>query len=64
MEINLDKFKLALAKKLMTNNELAVKSKVSKSVISNLLNGKKLTVKPVTLGKLAKALGVNVEDLI
>lgn len=64
MEINLYKFKLAIANALITTTDLAEKAAVSRCVISNIINGKKATVKPVTLGKLAKALEVKVEDLI
>lgn len=47
----------------MTQVELAVKSGVSRTTISNLENGVESVTTTRTLNKLAYALGVNVEDL-
>ena len=47
----------------MTQVELAVKSGVSRTTISNLENGVESVTTTRTLNKLANALGVNVEDL-
>ncbi|WP_207669750.1 helix-turn-helix domain-containing protein [Cellulosilyticum sp. WCF-2] len=64
MEINLYKFKLAIANALITTTDLAEKANVSRTLISNILNGKKSEVQPATVGKLARALDIKVEDLI
>ncbi len=47
----------------MTQVELAIKSGVSRTTISNLENGVESVTTTRTLNKLANALGVNVEDL-
>ncbi len=64
MNISRDKIKIILADRLMTINELARVSGLSRPYLSALINGKKLTIKPITLGKLAKALGVDVKTLL
>lgn len=64
MEINLYKFKLAIANALITTTDLAEKANVSRTLISNIVNGKKSEVQPATVGKLARALDIKVEDLI
>lgn len=48
----------------MTINEFAKVSGLSRTYLSALINGKKSNIKPVTLGKLAKALDVDVEMLL
>ncbi|QEH71024.1 helix-turn-helix transcriptional regulator [Cellulosilyticum sp. WCF-2] len=62
--MNLYKFKLAIANALITTTDLAEKANVSRTLISNILNGKKSEVQPATVGKLARALDIKVEDLI
>ena len=49
--------------KNMTQVELAAKSGVSRTTISNLENGIESVTTTRTLNKLATALGVNVEEL-
>lgn len=62
MKINKQKLQIALATACMTTKELVGKSGLSKATTMNALTGKK--VKPVTIGKIAKALDVQVTDLI
>ena len=62
MKINKQKLQIALATACMTTKELVGKSGLSKAATMNALTGKK--VKPVTIGKIAKALDVQVTDLI
>lgn len=62
MKISNEKLELAMANECITRNELAKKSGVAKITLT-----KKKTnpnIKPVTVGKIAKALKIKVEDLI
>jgi transcriptional regulator with XRE-family HTH domain len=52
-----------MANACMTIGELSKKSGVSKTALSNYTTGKS-NPKPATLGKIARALNVEVEDLI
>jgi DNA-binding Xre family transcriptional regulator len=61
--VNRDKFLLALAKAAMTTTELKVKSGVGRNTISKIMNNE-ATIRPAIIGKLAKALNVQVEQLI
>lgn len=63
LKINSDKFLLALAKSGMTTTELKVKSGVGRNTISKVINNE-TAVRPVIVGKLAKALNVQVEQII
>lgn len=64
LSISKEKFILALAKSMLNDDELATLSKVSRSVISSIKTGKRSSVRPQVIGKLANALKVEVEDLI
>lgn len=63
LKINSDKFLLALAKSGMTTTELKDKSGVGRNTISKVINNE-TGVRPVIVGKLAKALNVQVEQII
>lgn len=63
LRINHDKFLLALAKARLTTTELKNKSGVGRNTISKAINGNN-PIRPVLIGKLAKALNVNVEQII
>jgi DNA-binding Xre family transcriptional regulator len=62
MKINKKKYLILLAKKCMTVTELARLSGVSTVTLGKLRNGS--VGKPETIGKIAKALEVDVTDLI
>lgn len=64
MNLVIDKTKLTLimADKCLTLSELCQITGIPKPTINNIVKGKK--VKPVTVGKLAKGLGVPVSFLI
>lgn len=62
--INTEKFLLALAESSSTSKEIAEKAGVSRVVVSKIINGRQLSARPQTLGKIAKALNVKVEDLM
>lgn len=63
MIIDTEKVNLLLANKCMSINELANTSGVDKVTISRIRNGSQKP-RPKTLGKIARALGTNVENLI
>jgi plasmid maintenance system antidote protein VapI len=63
LRINSDKFLLALARSGMTTTELKLKSGVGRNTISKIINNE-TTVRPVVVGKLAKALNVQVEQIL
>lgn len=50
-------------KKRITISELARQTKISKSYLSDLENGKRINVSIVKLCKIAKCLGVDVTEL-
>lgn len=62
--INRERFLIVLANSMLGDVDLSKNANVSRNIISELKTGKKTTVRPQTLGKLARALGVRAEDLI
>lgn len=63
MKINVSKLNLEMANACISINDLADKAKVSRTSIGKFINGT-VEARPATVGKLAKALGCKVEDLI
>ncbi len=63
MKVNSSKLELAMANACMTINELSKKSNVSRVALTRFISGK-CNPKPATIGKIAKALGVTVQELI
>nr|DAK64240.1 MAG TPA: Methylphosphonate synthase, Hydroxymethylphosphonate, Iron, OXIDOREDUCTASE [Caudoviricetes sp.] len=61
MRINRDKLKLAQARAMLGNKELAAAAKIS---ANTLVTAGKVNVMPATVGKIAKALGVDVTEII
>lgn len=61
MRIDKDKLKLAQARAMLGNKELAAAAKVS---TNSLVTAGKANFSPVTVGKIAKALGVDVTEII
>ena len=62
--INRERFLIVLANSMLRDIDISKNANVSRNIISELKTGKKTTVRPQTLGKLAHALGVKAEDLI
>lgn len=62
MRINADKLKLEMAKKCLTSSDLMAIAGISKTTYLNVLKGKE--VKPVTAGRIAKGLGIPIEELL
>jgi transcriptional regulator with XRE-family HTH domain len=63
MKIDKQKLAIAMGNSCITFNELSIKSGVSRITIGKFLSGK-VVPRPATIGKIAKALNVKVEDLI
>lgn len=63
MVINNKRLNIAMANECLTVSELAKKSNVSRVTIRRLFN-RSSTPKPATIGKIAKALNVQVEELL
>ena len=63
MKLDIDKFNLFLAKQCFTINDLAEKSKVTRQALYNYI-AEKRKPKPAIIGRIAKALQVEVEDII
>ena len=63
MVLNDDKLKLHLANEGMLLKELCQKSGIAETTLRKIRQGKCIS-KPATIGKIAKALNVRVEDLI
>ncbi len=62
MKINKQKLQLAMATVCITSNDLQSKSGLPRGTFLNVVTGK--SVRPATVGKIAKALNVPVENLI
>jgi len=63
MNIDVEKINLLIANKCLSVNELAKLSGISLVTLSRIRNGSQ-QARPQTLGKIAKALETNVENLI
>lgn len=62
MRINKMNLEIAMGDKAVNFTELAKLSKVSRTTLSYINNGKSCT--PVIVGKIAKALDIGISDLI
>lgn len=63
LKIDIKKLLLLQAKACLSTNELAEKAEMPRTTITNIVHGKR-NASPKTIGILAKALNVEVEDLI
>lgn len=62
MKANKAKLDLAMARACMNINDLQEKTAMPRPTINNVLYGK--SARPDTIGKIAKALGVDVTEII
>lgn len=62
MIVNKQKLQIAMANCCITSNELQSKSGLPRGTFLNVITGK--SVRPATIGKIAKALNMPVEKLI
>lgn len=63
MKLNIKKFEIALANTGMTLKDLYTKADVSDRALLDMRKGKSNS-RPATLGKIAKALNVDLQDII
>lgn len=61
MKINVHKIKLILAEREMTRSDLAERCGISRQNVSTILT--RGTCEPKTVGKLAKGLGIPLEEI-
>jgi len=62
MKVNRKKLQLAMANACLNSEDLAVKAELPRPTLNNAITGR--SVRPATIGKIAKALGVPVEQII
>lgn len=62
MKVNSKKFEIIMANACMTFSDLSKKSGISQFTIARIKSG--TNANPATIGKIAKALNVSVEELI
>lgn len=62
MKLDVPKIKLILAEREMNQSDLAKKCGVNRQQINNILSRESCTLK--TMGKIAKALGVPVQEIV
>lgn len=63
MKINTNKLKIAMARACMNTVELQKKAGIPRSTVDNAISKNK-GVRPATAGRIAKALGIDVEEII
>lgn len=64
MKIDIEKLKIAQANSCLSNKELCESAKVGALTLVEIKNGKRKSPTLKTLGKLAKALNVDVTELL
>ncbi|WP_242853761.1 helix-turn-helix domain-containing protein [Intestinimonas massiliensis (ex Afouda et al. 2020)] len=62
MKVNKKKLKLAMANVCMDSRDLAVAANLPRPTLNNAITGRNL--RPATIGKIAKALNVPVEQIL
>ncbi len=62
MKVNRKKLQLAMANACLNSEDLAVKAELPRPTLNNAITGR--SVRPATIGKIAKALGVPVEQIL
>lgn len=62
MKANRQKLELAMARACLLPGELAERAKMPRPTLNSVINGR--SVRPATLGKVARALGVDVKELL
>ena len=62
MKVNRQKLELAMARACLDSAELATVAQMPRPSLNNAISGK--SIRPATLGKIAKALGVDPAEII
>jgi transcriptional regulator with XRE-family HTH domain len=63
MKINIEKLKIAMAEKCLTNQGLCKKAKISLTTLATIKANKR-EPQTITVGKIAKALNIPVSELV
>lgn len=63
MNLDLNKFRIAQARACLSVDEIVKKTGLGRTTISKTINGK-ISPTPKTIGLLAKALNVDVEEIV
>lgn len=62
MKVNRQKLKLAMARACMNSRELTEAAQLPRPTVNNVIVGK--SVRPGTMGRIARALGVDVAEIL
>lgn len=62
MRANREKLMVSMARACMNTDELAETANMPRPTVNNVITGR--SVRPGTLGKIARALGVDVEEIM
>lgn len=62
MRIDQSKLKLAMCRACMNSKDVADAAQIPRATFNNAITGK--SIRPATMGKIARALNVDVEDLL
>lgn len=62
MKANKNKLVLAMARACMNTEDLAASAKMPRPTVNNVITGR--SVRPRTMGEIARALGVDVTEII
>lgn len=62
MKIDRNKLKLAMCRACMNSSDAADAAQIPRATFNNAITGK--SIRPATMGKIARALNVDVEDLL
>lgn len=62
MKVDRSKLELAMARACLTTAELTENAEMPRSTVNGVISGR--SVKPGTIGKVAKALGVDVTEIL
>lgn len=62
MKANRDKLVLAMARACMNTEDLAASAEMPRPTVNNVITGR--NVRPGTLGRIARALGVDVTEIM
>lgn len=62
MKVNKKKLEIAMARACMNIADIVVIAKMQRPTVNNVITGRE--VRPATLGKVARALGVDITEII
>lgn len=62
MKANKRKLEIAMARECMSAEDLRATSRMPRTTVNNVIEGR--SVRPATIGRIAKALGVDVTEIL